>query len=376
MTNTVEENIDNTLNQKTKVPVIDCDLHANPHSQNDLLPYMSDYWKNFMIDCGWRGVFQGAPAMAILQRNCLDSDTPEGGTGASSLRYFREQIADKYNYAYAVINPDATWFISASPQHEMAAAVASAYNDWQIEHWLSKDSSMLGSVVVAAQNPEEAAREIDRVGSHPQIVQVALPSFSPYGAWGNPRYYPIWEAAIRNGLIITYHVSTRGGLYRDGFEVNNFAESQTGNGIPLQVAMSSLVFSGVLEKYKELRFLFNEGGFGWVPNTMYTMDTHWPMLRREVPWVKRPPSEQVREHFWFGTQPLIEPNRPEDAKHVVDLAEMIGRDKIVYTSDYPHFTYNPPEITFKHFPKEFRENILYKNAANLYGLPISMEVNK
>ena len=368
MTNTLEQNDIEEL-KKSKIPVIDCDLHASPKTFDDLLSYMPEYWRNFLTESGWQGVFQGAPPMAILQRNLLDSQTPDGGLAASSLSDFREQVADKYNYSYAVINPDASFVISSSPQLELAATVASAFNDWQIEHWLSKDSSMLGSVVVAAQNPEQAAREIDRVGSHPQIVQVALPTYCPYGAWGNPRYYPIWEAAVNN-LIICFHVSTRGGLSRDGFEVNYFVENQVSNCYAPQAGMTSLVFGGVLERYKELRLLFNEGGFGWAPNIMYAMDTHWPMLKREVPWVKRAPSEQVREHFWFGTQPLMEPNRTEDAKHVVDLADMIGRNKLVYTSDYPHFTYNPPEITFKHFPREFRERILYKNAAELYGLTI------
>ena len=43
--------------------------------------------------------------------------------------------------------------------------------------------------------------------------------------------------------------------------------------------------------------VFVEGGFAWVPNLMYTMDTHWRNLRREVPWVKRPPSQQSERTY-------------------------------------------------------------------------------
>ncbi|MEH7275762.1 amidohydrolase family protein [Neobacillus vireti] len=375
MTNSIEKKVENTVMQKKKIPVIDCDLHANPRTMNDLLPYLSDYWADFLVDSQWIGVFAGAPAMVTPTRYRKDSISTEGERACSSLSFFKEQVADRYNYAYAIIYPDAVWNLSASSQHGMATAVASAYNDWQIEHWLSKDSTMLGSVVVAAQDPEAAAREIDRVGGHPQIVQVALPSYCPYGGWGNKRYFPIWEAAVRNGLVVTYHVAIKGGLYTDGFETSCFAENQTNNGLAFQAAMSSLVFGGVFETFKELRILFNEGGFGWVPNAMYTMDTHWPMSRREIPWMKRSPSQQIREQMWFGTQPMIEPHNSENAKHVIELADMIGQDKIVFTSDYPHFSFNPPEITFKHFPKEFREKILYKNAVKLFGLPDPMKDN-
>ena len=34
-------------------------------------------------------------------------------------------------------------------------------------------------------------------------------------------------------------------------------------------------------------------------------------LRIETPHVKRPPSEYVREHVWFTTQPIEEPDHPQ-----------------------------------------------------------------
>lgn len=357
--------------KKTKTPVIDCDLHANPRSNEDLLPYLSPYWRDFLVDSTWKGVILGSPPMAVVANagHRADSKTPEGGPGCSSISFFKEQVADPYNFAYAIIYPDGVFNLAASPQHEMATALASAYNDWQIEHWLEKDPMFRGSVVVASQDPEGAAREIDRIGSHPQMVQVALSIRCPYGGWGNKRYNPIWEAALRNNLIINYHVSSPGGIFQCGFEANSFAESQTNNGLTFQAAIASLIFGGVPEKYPELKFVFNEGGFGWVPNLMYTMDTHWKMLVREVPWVKRPPSQQLLDQMWFGTQPMMDPEDPKNHKNVVALAEMIGRDKILFTSDYPHWTFDAPQAALAHFPKEFRDKILYKNAMELYKLP-------
>ena len=127
--------------KKNTIPVIDCDVHPNPRSYEDLNPYLSDYWRDFLTDCKWKGVFPGIPIMAIVANagHRMDSIPPEGGLGCSSLSFYKEQVADRYNYANSILFPDSTFMLSASPQHEMATAVASAYNDWQIEHWLSKD---------------------------------------------------------------------------------------------------------------------------------------------------------------------------------------------------------------------------------------------
>ena len=90
--------------------------------------------------------------------------------------------------------------------YELMVALASAYNDWLIEEWLDKDSQMYGSVQVIAHQPELAAREIDRVGAHPQMVQVLLPTVENR-QYGDPMYRPIYEAALRNDLVIAMHHS-------------------------------------------------------------------------------------------------------------------------------------------------------------------------
>lgn len=371
MSQTLEKGNESATKEKSKIPIIDCDVHLNPRTYDDLLPYLDDYWRDFMKDANWVGLYQGVPPMVFVNSgHRVDSTPPEGGLGGSSLSFYKEQVADKYNYAYSIIYPDSTFNLAGAPQARLATAVARAYNDWQIDQWLSKDSSFLGSVVVAAQDPEEAAKEIDRVGSHPQIVQVALSSRCPGGGWGDKRYHPIWEAAVRNNLVCSFHVASPGGLFRDGFPASSVPESQTNNGFSHQAALSSLVFGGVLEKYRDLRVAMIEGGFVWAINMMYTMDTHWQMSIREVPFIKRPPSQQVREQVWFGTQPMLDPLKPEEKKHIVEIAEMIGRDRLLFTSDYPHFTFDAPNVAFAHFPSDFRKKILYENAAELYGLKV------
>ena len=54
---------------------------------------------------------------------------------------------------------------------------------------------------------------------------------------------------------------------------------------------------------------------GW-PALLWRLDAYWKALRSEVPWVKRPPSEYVREHVRLASQPI---ERPDDDAQFLQL---------------------------------------------------------
>ena len=87
----------------------------------------------------------------------------------------------------------------------------------------------------------------------------------------------------------------------------------------MQSTLASLVFEGVFERFPKLKVVLIEGGFAWAPALGWRMDKHWERMRAEMPHVKRPPSEYVREHVWFTTQPIEEPDDPE---HLADIMQM------------------------------------------------------
>ena len=219
-----------------------------------------------------------------------------------------------------------------------------------------------------------AAREIDRVGSHPQMVQVGLSIHSPYGGWGDKRYHPIWEAAQEMVLSVrSMFLYQADYLDLDRCYGNYYPEDQTNNGLTYQAQITSIVFGGVFEKYPELRMVFVEGGFAWLPNVMYTMDTHWRNLKTRSPLGETSTKSAVREHMWFGTQPFIEPARHEDEQHIVQIIKMIGTNQILFASDYPHWEFDAPHAAFARVPTDIQKKIFYQNAVELYGLPNPMD---
>jgi len=90
-------------------------------------------------------------------------------------------------------------------------------------------------------------------------------------------------------------------------------------------------------------------------------------LRDEVPELSRRPSEYLREHVWLTTQPVEEPERPEQ---LLQVFERIGRDRLLFATDYPHWDYDDPARAFPApLPARMREGVYAGNARALYGLP-------
>ena len=96
------------------------------------------------------------------------------------------------------------------------------------------------------------------------------------------------------------------------------------------------------------------------------MDKHWERLRQETPHLKRPPSEYVRSQCWFTSQPIEE---PEQAAHLADVIGWLGWDRLMFSTDYPHWDFDHPREVFKFPLTEAQKAMVFRdNAKALYGL--------
>jgi len=81
----------------------------------------------------------------------------------------------------------------------------------------------------------------------------------------------------------------------------------------------------------------------------------------DVPELKRKPSEYVKDHIWFTTQPL---DYPEDKIELTNVLERMEADKILlFSSDYPHWTFDDPRWLMKHLPERMRDAVMHENGS-------------
>ena len=97
------------------------------------------------------------------------------------------------------------------------------------------------------------------------------------------------------------------------------------------------------------------------------MDKHWKRLKSEAPHLKRLPSEYIHDHFWFTTQPLDEPDADMD---LVEAFEIVGVDRIMFSTDYPHWDFDEPRFVVGklRLSEDKLNRIFRENAIELYGL--------
>ena len=347
--------------QSTPMNIIDTDVHERAELQS-LLPYLEPQWRKYITDFGWepeRLLPYSQFAAGGLDRK--DAKLPDGRPGGSDFPLLKEQLLDEYSIDYAVLTGWLDSSALAPGWPEFKTALMTAYNNWQMENWVQKDSRLFGSVHVNAHDPIGAAREIDRIGPDPRMAQVIL--YIGDKEFGDPYYRPIFEAAVRNGLPLALHHSenspTALGFHR------YFVEWHT---LVPQVFMSeivSLIFNGVFEQFPTLKVIMIEGGITYVPHLMSRSDQQYKELRSEVPWVKRMPSDIIREHFRFSTQPTEEMT-PERFMNMVGACE--SEDLFCFSTDYPHWDFDSPwEALPGGLPESLQRRIFFENAQDLYA---------
>src|SRR5260370_25781 len=176
-------------------PVVDCDIHATVPSVEALLPYLSDHWREYIRTSAFKGAVDTA-----YPPNAATTVRPGNPKPDGSLAQIQQQVLDPWNVEFGILN--CAYGIDGLHNPDTAAAMASAVNDWLMAECLDNEPRLRAAVVVPTRVPDMAAREIDRVGAHPGFVQVLLPvrSEAPYG---HRRYLPIFEAAVRNNLVVS-----------------------------------------------------------------------------------------------------------------------------------------------------------------------------
>jgi len=352
-----------------RLSIVDCDIHPAMRTPAELLDFLPERWRLHVQRYGARvpQPFMGTlpyPRMTPGNGMRMDAWPPGGGPPASDPDFLREQLLDTHGIDFGILQPLPAG--STTMDLDLGAALCSATNEWQLQKWCRPEPRLRASLCVPQEYPEAALAEIERRAGDRAFVQVAIPprTIEPLG---RRRYWPILEAAAAAGLPIGLHSAAYGQHANSGAGwFSYYIEEHFAFAHSLQTVVTSLVMEGAFERFPGLRVVIIEGGFAWAPPLAWRLDQHWARMRDEVPHVKRPPSEYIREHVWFTTQPIEEPENPAD---LLDTIGWVGADRLMFSTDYPHWDFDDPRFVFKvTLPPEQRRAIFGANARALYRL--------
>lgn len=287
----------------------------------------------------------------------------------------RIRLQQAFGIDHSVVNPGGLLLglptVSNKPS---AVALANAYNSWLLDAFLDEsDRSVTGTAVVAAQRPDLAAEEIDRVGDEDDIVGVQLLASGHVPPLSDRRYDQIYEAAQAHDLPVLFHSATLG-LAR-GFPMQHrwheiYVENKViSHPFSHMWNMMKFIYQGLPVRFPDLDFVFQEAGIAWIPYMKWRLDDYYLQFSNQIPMLEQLPSEYVDDRFFFTSQPLGHTAR--DPTHLAYAIETANPDSLLFASDVPHGDFDTPAELFDrihgHFDAETVEGIMGDTAAELFG---------
>jgi predicted TIM-barrel fold metal-dependent hydrolase len=366
VTTTFESDLD-TRERNPAPGLIDADVHNYFESREEIDRYLPRIWHGRPL-CGggnWgvSGLLSGISPRTTNNR--LDSVPPSGKGPATDVAFLAEQLLDGYGIAKAILHPinDVLKFAQSG---NLGRALARAVNLWQEDKWFAGDDRLYAGITVPVEDPVGAVQEIEQWASHPRFVNVTLTAITREPL-GDAKYRPIFEAAVAHGLPVAIHAGGWSGtLAGPGFPTW-WTQVHTYHYMSHPTQLCSLVASGLFQELPTLRVALEEGGLAWVPPLMWRLDRAWEEMREDAPQLEEPPSATIRRHLWFTTQPIDQPDNPQYLGWV--LGQMDMDDRIMYSSDYPHWDFDDPArvLLKSEVGAERRAKILSQNALGLFA---------
>jgi len=350
--------------------IVDTDFHLTER-QSDILPYLESPFDEMLNsqggdDYGYLG--RVYPAHGMVYSVTMGKADSETVRTVDDIKEGKDLI----EWDKAVITPTQNLYLGAVHHDDLAAALATAYNDWLLDEIIDPDEGLYGAAIVAPQKSNKAAEEVERRADEDGIVAVMIPSGSVDPLLGDESYYPLYDACERAGLPIKMHNAA-------GTMMTRFPQTwqQMDRALPVhatshnmmhQTNLADMLTRGVPERFSDLEFVIQESGLGWYPYFMRRFDHDYMGAKWDAPMLDKMPSEYLKDQFYVTSQPVEGADDPQYLNQVIRLFE--GENSLMFSSDYPHFDFDNTDELLKILRSEFTgdeiQNIYGKTAERVY----------
>ncbi|GAB2923847.1 amidohydrolase family protein [Streptomyces heilongjiangensis] len=219
--------------------------------------------------------------------------------------------------------------VSPSPSHyhywadeETAEKVYRLANEATAAHCSAAPDRLRGLGLVPLQHPAQTVRALDHALEH-GLAGVEISSHAAGRELSDPAYEPFWTRAEETGALLFLHPF---GCTLDERLDRWYLSNTVGQPTENAVALSHLIFSGVLDRHPELKLIAAHGG-GYLPTHIGRSDHAWSTRSDAAAGCAHPPSSYLGRLYFDS---LV-----HDPHVLRELVRVAGADRVLLGSDFP-----------------------------------------
>ena len=249
---------------------------------------------------------------------------------------------------------------------ELLAACCRAYNAWSAEYASAAPERIRWAAMLPLQEPKLAIEEAQRAASNGAVSYYVRPN--PVGGRNlyHEDYFPLWAAIESIGKPLCLHDSGSPRLPSYGDRMDTHTSGHIiAHPFEAMVAMMSLIWFGVVQRFPKLAIVHVEADAGWLPYWLQRMEQHWQFSgNAEHPALERSPTEYFKRSFYVAAR--------GDEMTLPSVVELVGDDQLLFNTDYPHpdgtWPWGLESLEQQSIPDESKDKIFWDNPARAFRL--------
>jgi predicted TIM-barrel fold metal-dependent hydrolase len=253
----------------------------------------------------------------------------------------RVEVLEAQGLDAALLFPTLGCGIEEALRGDVDATMASlsAFNQWLAEDWgFDYRHRLVACPMLSLADPEAACAEVDSLLARGARIVAVRPAPVPgengtSRSLGDKLHDPVWARLAEASVPVAFHLGDSGynrfaGAWGAsavfGFGIADVLSRILVSDRAIHDTIASLIVHGVFTRHPTLRVASIENGSDWVALLVKRLRKQ----ANQTPWAfTEDPLDTLRQHVW--TTPYCE----EDLRA---LADLIGADRILFGSDWPH----------------------------------------
>jgi aminocarboxymuconate-semialdehyde decarboxylase len=209
--------------------------------------------------------------------------------------------------------------------------LARTTNDWIAKAVATHPTRLIGLGTLPLHVPALAVTELERCLAGLGLRGVAISTTAAGMELGDNALRPFWAKAEELGAVVYIHP----GGNRDRRFKRFHLWNSVGQAFEEAMAISSLMYDGVLEQFPKLRICISHGG-GYMPYYMGRIDRNYVEKANTRVNMSKPPIDYLRMLYFDSCvyeRPVLQ-----------NLVDKVGADRVLLGSDYPVGETKPVEF--------------------------------